>query len=214
MTFGHYVSPLTLAEASFSDLELLVFFVGHTWIWVITFHDSHLQRPLSLTWNWSCSSSFWQGLWYGYIFDVNGRADHKQDVCQFLEVVGVHGRSNTPKIEPKTRHAPPLEPQALEDDRHCSLDLQLQITRSNKTWPHVTFVYCVSAFTLAKASFVWLGMFTTWLPLRFKIHPTKRLKKRAARTEIASTSFWMSGASIGVRGLLDTTQPTVKMCDK
>ena len=108
MTFGHYVSPLTLAEASFSDLELLVFFVGHTWIWVITFRDSHLQRPLSLTWNWSCSSSFWQGLWYGYIFDVNGRADHKQDVCQFLEVVGVHGRSNTPKIEPKTRHAPLL----------------------------------------------------------------------------------------------------------
>jgi hypothetical protein len=27
MTFGHYVSPLTLAEASFSDLELFVFFV-------------------------------------------------------------------------------------------------------------------------------------------------------------------------------------------
>jgi hypothetical protein len=85
---------------------------------------------------------------------VNGRADHKQDVCQFLEVVGVHGRSNTPKIEPKTCHAPPFEPQALEDESDCSLDLQLQITRSNKTWPHVTFVYCVSAFTLAKASFV------------------------------------------------------------
>ena len=84
---------------------------------------------------------------------MNGRADHKQDVCQFLEVVGLHGRSNQPKIEPKTRHAPLLEPQALEDDRHCSLDLQLQITRSNKTWSHVTFVYCVSAFTLAKASF-------------------------------------------------------------
>ena len=84
---------------------------------------------------------------------MNGRADHKQDVCQFLEVAGLHGRSNQPKIEPKTRHAPPFEPQALEDDRHCSLDLQLQITRSNKTWSHMNFGHYVSPLTLAEASF-------------------------------------------------------------
>ena len=184
MTFGHYDSPLTLAEASFSDLELFVFFVilAGVMIWL------HLRCEWA---SWSQAgrlsiSGSCRGAW---------KVKYTQNWAE-----------NPPR--------PPLEPQALEDDRHCSLDLQLQITRSNKTWPHVTFVYCVSAFTLAKASFVWLGMFTTWLPLRFKIHPTKRLKKRAARTEIASTPFWMSGASIGVRGLLDTTQPTVKMCDK
>ena len=36
---------------------------GHTWLSVITFRHSHLQRPLSLTWNCSCSLSFWLGLW-------------------------------------------------------------------------------------------------------------------------------------------------------